>query len=98
VVLNINDALCSSEMESADDIPAVWWEVVLKDNGYRVIGVIYRSRNTSAELNQSIIEKLIAGASRHSSHLLIMGDFNLPVINWDLQVSEKRLHLVFSIQ
>lgn len=29
VVLYINDALSSSEVESADDVPAVWCEVVL---------------------------------------------------------------------
>jgi len=28
-------------------------------------------------------------ASRNSIHILIMGDFNLPGINWDLQVSEN---------
>jgi len=89
VVLYINDALSSSEMESADDIPAVWCEVALKDNDRLVIGVVYRYPNTSAKLNQPIIEMLNVIASRNSSHLLIMGDFDLPAIKLGPASSEN---------
>jgi ribosome biogenesis protein Nip4 len=87
VVLYINDSLSSSEIESTDNVPAVWCEVVLKDNDRLLIGVVYRSPSASAELNKSIIEMLTAKVSRNSSHLLLMGDFNLPGINWELQLS-----------
>ena len=52
------------------------------------LGVIYRSPNTPQEENVKMIEMLNVISSNHISlnnKLLIMGDFNFPGINWELE-------------
>ena len=54
------------------------------------MGCVYRSPGTSNDDNNAKLCQLInAACSRKSSHLLIMGDFNYPEINWDTITSRS---------
>ena len=57
------------------------------------LGVIYRSPNTPQEENVKMIEMLNVISSNHISlnnKLLIMGDFNFPGINWELECTNHQ--------
>ena len=55
--------------------------IALAANDSLLVGIIYRSPNSEAE-NSKHLCQLLTIASRHSSHLFIMGDFNFPSIDW----------------
>ena len=48
-----------------------------------LIGVIYRSKSSTEENNDELLKLMEAAVNRNnSSHHLIIGDFNLPNIDW----------------
>ena len=59
---------------------SVWIEVVNNDGNKTVIGVVYRSPN-STETNNEKLYKCIQELSNRN--LVIMGDFNYPNIDWN---------------
>ena len=66
-----------------------WCEVNLEKSDRMIIGCIYRSPNSSSE-NGNQLNRLIKYMSdKNPSHLLIMGDFNYPEIDWHTQTSSK---------
>ena len=55
------------------------------------LGVIYRSPNSSPEDNHTLINTINSISKKHLNHknkLIIMGDFNFPGINWDLETTK----------
>ena len=60
---------------------AIWCDVYDKDNVATLLGVVYRSPSSSPEEDQKLFD-LLNGIS--DQHVLIMGDFNMPGINWNL--------------
>ena len=46
------------------------------------ICVLYRSPNSSPENNQALLELLQSIQNRNPPHLVVVGDFNLPEIDW----------------
>ncbi len=52
-----------------------------KDN--LLVGLIYRSDSGSAENNGNLRKLITEASSLGNSHLLLMGDFNYPDINWN---------------
>jgi exonuclease III len=61
---------------------SIWCEMDLKDNDKLLIGCIYRSPNSSLQ-NNELLNQSLKIAAETCSHILIMGDFNHPDINWD---------------
>ena len=57
-----------------------WCEIPLKDSDRLYVGGIYRSPNSNDENNKKLNEALSSLSSKN--HVLIMGDFNHPEINW----------------
>ena len=60
---------------------SLWCVIPLAAHGSVFISIIYHSPNSKAE-NFTHLRQLFTIASRHSSHLLIMGDFHFPSIDW----------------
>ncbi|XP_076454798.1 uncharacterized protein LOC143289637 [Babylonia areolata] len=61
----------------------VFVDCKLEDREELVIGLVYRSPNSSEENNDSLNKLLISVAEGKPSHLLVLGDFNFPEIDWD---------------
>ena len=60
----------------------VWCQVNLNNTDTMLIGCIYRSPNSTYENNAALNQMLIKAADLKFSHLLILGDFNYPEIDW----------------
>ena len=62
---------------------SAWAEVKLNSHDTLLVGVIYRSPG-SLDINNALLNQTITDAvSLRHSHLLLLGDFNFPGINWD---------------
>ena len=85
-VLYVRDGIVSSQMEVRDrGGSSVWCSIPLQGRDNLLVGVVYRSPNSSEAENQRINEVLKEMVNKESSHLLIMGDFNHPDIQWSTQ-------------
>ena len=63
---------------------AVWCHIKLINNDSLLVGCLYRSPNNSPEANNHFIEMFNSMLQNNTfSHLLIMGDFNYPKIDWN---------------
>lgn len=60
----------------------MWCQVRLTNEDVLTLGVIYRSPNSPPENHDHLRSMIIEANELKSSHLLIMGDFNYPDINW----------------
>lgn len=60
----------------------VWCYIKLKGTDKLLIGCIYRSTNTTVENDEELLDLIKISNRKRESHTLIMGDFNLPGINW----------------
>ena len=68
---------------SNDHLDNIWCEIKLLNNDKLLFGCVYRRPIQDDDYNKSfqkMIENYISNLSY--THLLIMGDFNLPKINW----------------
>ena len=59
----------------------------LKGNDVLLIGVLYRSPGSLVSENYMFIEQFSTVLKENHSHMLIMGDFKYPEIDWKLQIS-----------
>ena len=66
---------------------SVWCSLKLKGRDVLLIGVLYRSPGSSVSENNMFIEQFSTVMKEKHSHLLIIGDFNFPEIDWSLQIS-----------
>ena len=57
-------------------------EIKLNNSDLLLVGIIYRSESGTPENNELLLKTLDNVNSNKYSHALIMGDFNLPNINW----------------
>lgn len=69
----------------------VWCELSLKNNDSIVVGTVYRSSNRPLE-NNTAVNKLLTNMSVDRSHVMILGDFNHPEINWTDDTKPRDLH------
>ena len=58
-------------------------EINLKNNDTLLCGVFYRRGESSEENNMLLLQELRRYCDKNYSHVLFMGDFNLPCINWN---------------
>jgi len=86
VVLYIREGICSSEVTLAADYDtAVWCEVRLEGHDSLLVGVVYRSpgTRTTDTQNSNMMAMISEAVGKKTSHVLIMGDFNFPGIDWN---------------
>ena len=70
-------------------IENVWVTLSLQGGNSLLIGCLYRSPSGSTEDSVQQLEQLIRQVCATShSHLVVVGDFNLPQINWSAQSSQ----------
>ena len=85
VLLYIRESLVAMELLEwrRKECEAVWVEVKGEDGMTICIGVCYRSPTASAQENELLLE-VINNVAKNKV-LLLMGDFNYPMIDWELQ-------------
>ena len=96
VVLYVREDI-KSNLISVNDSGAVsvWCEIALRDGDRLLIGVVYRSPSTDREDNCLMMEMMSQMMSRKPSHILIMGDYNYPSIDWIAQTAETEQEQLF---
>ena len=83
VVLYIRDGVLAEECHVHSNFKeSVWVSIKLQGNDKLLIGCIYKSPNCDVD-NLNELNSLISKVTKIGySHILIMGDFNFPKINW----------------
>ncbi len=62
---------------------SVFAKIRLNNNDNLLVGLIYRSDSGTAENNRKLRTLISEASSLGHSHILLMGDFNYPDINWN---------------
>ena len=63
---------------------ALWCSVVLRDKEQLLIGIVYRSPSSSDDNNGRLLSAIKSiNNFNHFSQVLLIGDFNVPGINWE---------------
>jgi hypothetical protein len=85
ILLYINNIFGASEVEMDTTFEEnLFVKIKLNNNDKLLIGIIYRSPPNKNMEHHNQLRKLIQEASNtHFSHILIMGDFNYPNIDWE---------------
>ena len=61
----------------------IFAKIQLNSRDKLLVGLIYRSGSGSSENNQKLIEIINEACTKGYSHILLMGDFNYPNIDWE---------------
>ena len=61
---------------------AIWCEIRLCRGDKLLVGCVYRSPNSTNDNNALLLELLKSATNGRHSHVVIMGDFNYPEIDW----------------
>ena len=88
--LYISNSLNHSACPLFDDVEfdcSAWSVIKLTSNNLLLVGVVYRSPNSSDQNNQNLLTILRIAATAKCSQLVICGDYNLPLIDWNSQRS-----------
>ena len=59
---------------------SMWCEVMLRRQDPLLVGLVYRTPRATEEHSKKMISMISDAVNRHSSHVLIRGDFNYPGI------------------
>ena len=70
---------------------SVWCELTLQDKDCLLVGTVYRSPNSTAE-NDALVNELLSCILEGRLHILIVGDFNHPEINWTTESTPRDLN------
>ena len=76
------DILMIIEVKPKSPYEYIWLSTRLKYNDELIIGCIYRSPNTEKPNSINLREIMEEAAQVNKSHILILGDFNYPTIDW----------------
>ena len=69
-------------LNSSSFLESIWCRISLTNKDCLLFGVVYRSPNSTNDNFQNLCSLLTQAANTGVSHLLIVGDFNMPHINW----------------
>ena len=74
----------AEEIKTGDFQESVWAKIKMSGKDILLVGCIYKSPNSDKE-NLDKLNELMINTSYHKeySHLLIMGDFNYPKLDWN---------------
>ena len=84
--LYVKDTLNHSACPIFDNVAfdcSSWCIVLLSDGKRLLIGVIYRSPNSTEDNNMKMLDILRIASATKVDYLMVCGDFNLPKINWE---------------
>ena len=79
---SLNHSACPLFDEVLFDCSA-WSIIKLARNKSLLVGVIYRSPNSTDQNNHTLLEIMKKASRSNHTHLMICGDFNLPLIEWN---------------
>ena len=89
VAIYTNNALQATAVNPRPDcifkdhhLDVIWCEIRLYRGDKLLVGCVYRSPNSTNENNALLLELLKAAINGRHSHVVIMGDFNYPEIDW----------------
>ena len=82
VVDTLNHSACP-EFDNMGFDCSTWFTVKLSDRKTLLVGVVYRSPNSSVENNDRLLAMLRLAATIQCDYLTLCGDYNLPRIDWD---------------
>jgi hypothetical protein len=82
VVIYTRKDLDAVKNESLTTTDSVWCDIKLKDNDNLLVGCIYRSPSSSSDQNDHHNDTFKKAANEKYSHILVVGDFNHPEIDW----------------
>ena len=83
---SLNHSACPLFDEVAYDCSA--WSCVKMSSGKTLlVGVVYRSPNSSEQNNQNLLSILRKASAANYSQVVVCGDFNLPRIDWSTRRS-----------
>jgi len=88
VGLYIHDSLNHSAcpiMEKSNFDCSAWTQIKVNNTDILLVGVVYRSPNSTHENNEQLIRIMETTKNIKYSQLVIFGDFNFPNINWKLK-------------
>ena len=86
VKVELYSSECSFHGEDFEE--QLWLRVKLKSSDYHTVGCIYRSPSGDPHRSIEKLRSLLTHiCSLKPSHLLIVGDFNIPHVDWDLLLS-----------
>ena len=71
---------------------SVWCEIKLQHQDSILVGVVYRSPNSSINNNGHLRQLMKNAVDKGNSHVLIIGGFNYPEINWLAETSPPDIH------
>ena len=96
VILYVSQSLAVSEVSLFEDYEeSIWAEVILQNNDRLLVGVVYRSNSGGQENNLKLFEIFKSLPCLSYTHVLIMGDFNMPGVNWGTFSGMNHLDEVF---
>ena len=73
-----------TELTNNKFVESTWCTIINDKNDKILIGVIYRSPNSSNENNEALLDLIKkADNMRETRHLIMVGDFNLPDLRWN---------------
>lgn len=86
VVLFVKDSLKIVDCQEVSGLPfdeSVWCLIKLTRSELMLLGVCYRSPNSTLENNEQLISVFKRTKQLHVQHVLVIGDFNYPQIDWN---------------
>ena len=61
----------------------VWISIKLKKSDELIFGCLYRSPKPNTDNHSSLLKLIEEATQRNSSHMVLVGDFNYPGIDWN---------------
>ena len=79
-------------LNSSSFLESIWCRISLTNKDRLQFGIVYCSPNSTNDNFQNLCPLLTQAANTGvSSHLLIVGDFNMPYINWSTLCAKKNI-------
>ena len=72
------------EFDKVDFDCSAWSIVKLTGDKSLLVGVVYRSPNSTAQNNENLLRLMRKAFTSNFDHVMLCGDFNLPLIEWNL--------------
>ena len=87
VVIYVSDHISSNivlDLTNHQFSESAWVEIRWNKGDNLLLGGIYRSPSSDSENNSQLLEILSAATNKQFTHTMIVGDFNIPEIDWNL--------------
>ena len=92
VIIYVSEQISSNIILDLTNHPfseSVWVEIRWNNTDNLLLGGIYRSPQSDSDNNNQLLEIISAATSKNFTHTMIVGDFNIPEIDWNLWTTSK---------